>query len=90
MFYASGNRDAAVFREPERFDLARDPNPQLSFGGGGAHYCLAAQLARAQLRILFRELLRVLPDIEAGEPEFVAGTSIHGMTRLPCRFTPRG
>ncbi|MFD8382839.1 cytochrome P450 [Streptomyces sp. NPDC059679] len=88
MFYASGNRDAAVFREPDRFDLARDPNPHLSFGGGGAHYCLAAQLARAQLRILFRELLRVLPDIEAGEPEFVTGTSIHGMTRLPCRFTP--
>lgn len=90
MFYASGNRDAAAFREPDRFDLARDPNPQLSFGGGGAHYCLAAQLARAQLRILFRELLRMLPDIEAGEPEFVTGTSIHGMTRLPCRFTPRG
>ncbi|MGY0062391.1 cytochrome P450 [Streptomyces sp. LZ34] len=90
MFYASGNRDAAVFREPGRFDLARDPNPHLSFGGGGAHYCLAAQLARAQLRILFRELLQVLPDIEAGEPEFLTGTSIHGMTRLPCHFTPRG
>lgn len=90
MFYASGNRDAAVFREPGRFDLARRPNPHLSFGGGGAHYCLASQLARAQLRILFRELLRVLPDIEAGEPEYLTGTSIHGMTRLPCQFTPRG
>ncbi|MFK4265328.1 cytochrome P450 [Streptomyces milbemycinicus] len=90
MFYTSGNRDAAVFREPGCFDLTRDPNPHLSFGGGGAHYCLAAQLARAQLRILFRELLRVLPDIEAGEPEFLTGTSIHGMTRLPCHFTPRG
>ncbi|WFB11169.1 cytochrome P450 [Streptomyces sp. LX-29] len=88
MFYASGNRDAAVFPRPDRYDLGRAPNPHLAFGGGGAHFCLAAQLARAQLRVLFRELLGRLPDIEAGEPRFLTGTAIHGVTRLPCRFTP--
>ncbi|WP_241833096.1 cytochrome P450 [Streptomyces caatingaensis] len=89
MFYASGNRDGSVFPDPGRFDLSRDPNPHLTFGGGGAHFCLAAQLARGQLRALFGTLLRRLPDIEAGEPEYKSNSSIDGIRRLPCRFTPQ-
>src|ERR1700736_4333630 len=69
LFYHSGNRDEEAFQDPWRFDVTRDPNHHLGFGGGGPHYCLGASLARAQLRSVFGELLRVVPDIEAGEPE---------------------
>ncbi|SRX94585.1 cytochrome P450 [Streptomyces bingchenggensis BCW-1] [Mycobacterium shimoidei] len=86
MFYASGNRDEAVFDSPDRFDLSRDPNPHVGFGGGGQHYCLGTHVARAQLRAIFGELLRQLPDIEAGEPEYLAGNFIHGIRSMPCTF----
>ncbi|MCV7386090.1 cytochrome P450 [Mycolicibacter longobardus] len=86
MFYASGNWDEAVFDQPDRLDLSRDPNPHLGFGGGGQHYCLGTHVARAQLRAIFGELLRELPDIEAGDPAYVAGSFIHGIRAMPCRF----
>ncbi|CAM2818026.1 cytochrome P450 [Mycobacterium intermedium] len=86
MFYASGNWDTEAFEHPERFDLSRSPNPHLGFGGGGVHFCLGAHVARAQLRALFGELLRQLPDVQAGEPEYVAGNFIHAVRRLPCTF----
>lgn len=86
MFYASGNRDDTVFDSPDRFDLSRDPNPHVGFGGGGQHYCLGTHVARAQLRAIFGELLRQLPDIEAGEPEYLAGNFIHGIRSMPCTF----
>lgn len=86
MFYASGNWDETVFKDPDRLDLSRDPNPHLGFGGGGQHYCLGTHVARAQLRAIFGELLRELPDIEAGEPEYVAGSFIHGIRAMPCTF----
>ncbi|OBA79378.1 cytochrome [Mycobacterium sp. 1164966.3] len=86
MFYASGNRDDEAFDYPERFDLGRSPNPHVGFGGGGVHFCLGAHVARAQLRAIFGELLRQVPDIEAGEPTYVTGNFIHAIRRLPCRF----
>lgn len=86
MFYASGNWDTAVFENPDRLDLSRDPNPHIGFGGGGAHYCLGTHVARAQLRPLFGELLRQLPDIQAGPAEYLAGNFIHGIRTMPCRF----
>lgn len=86
MFYASGNRDEQVFDRPDLLDLSRDPNPHVGFGGGGQHYCLGTHVARAQLRAIFGELLRELPDIRAGEPEYLAGNFIHGIRRLPCTF----
>ncbi|MGH3525480.1 MAG: cytochrome P450, partial [Mycobacterium sp.] len=86
MFYASGNWDDAVFDHPDRFDLSRDPNPHLGFGGGGQHYCLGTHVARAQLRAIFGELLRQLPDIGAGDPEYLAGNFIHGIRSMPCTF----
>jgi cytochrome P450 len=88
MFYRSGNRDEAVFTDPERFDLSRTPNNHVGFGGGGAHFCLGSNLARTQLRALFQELLFRLPDLEVGEPEYLAGNFINGIKRLPARFTP--
>ena len=86
MFYASGNWDSEVFTDPDRLDLSRDPNPHLGFGGGGQHYCLGTHVARAQLRAIFGELLHELPGIEAGEPQYLAGSFIHGIRAMPCTF----
>ena len=73
LFYGSANRDDTAFDEPGRFDVTREPNYHVGFGGGGPHYCLGASLARTQLRALFSELLTRLPDIQAGEPERARG-----------------
>jgi cytochrome P450 len=86
MFYPSGNWDTDVFEHPERLDLSRSPNPHVGFGGGGVHFCLGAHVARAQLRAIFGELLRQLPDIQAGEPVYVPGNFIHGIRSMPCTF----
>src|ERR1700751_4619785 len=86
MFYSSGNWDTEVFERPERLDLSRSPNPHVGFGGGGVHFCLGAHVARAQLRAIFGELLRQLPDIQAGEPVYVPGNFIHGIRSMPCTF----
>ena len=86
MFYASGNWDTEAFDHPDRFDLSRSPNPHVGFGGGGLHFCLGAHVARAQLRAIFGELLRRLPDIEAGDPTYVAGNFVHVVRSLPCTF----
>ncbi len=88
MFYPSGNRDADVFADPDRFDLARDPNPHVGFGGGGAHFCLGNQLAKGMLRALFHELLTRIPEFEAGEPELLGTNFMRGVKRMPFRFTP--
>jgi len=57
LFYCSANRDESVFDDPHAFNLQRSPNPHLGFGGGGPYFCLGNQLAKAELRNLFRELL---------------------------------
>src|SRR6195952_2703556 len=86
MFYSSGNFDGEAFADPGRFDLSRKPNPHLGFGGPGRHFCLGAHVARAQLRAFFGELLKQLPDFEAGKPSYVAGNFIHGVRSLPIDF----
>jgi cytochrome P450 len=83
LFYCSANRDEAVFDDPAAFDLSRSPNPHLGFGGGGPHFCLGNQLAKAELRNLFRELLSRLKVVELGEPELLYSTFVHGVKRLP-------
>ncbi len=88
LFYQSGNRDEEAFEDPWRFDVRRDPNHHVGFGGGGPHYCLGASLARTQLRSLFTELLTRLPDLEAGEPELFRSGFIAGVKRMECSFTP--
>jgi cytochrome P450 len=89
LFYHSANRDEDAFDDPWRFDVTRDPNRHVGFGGGGPHYCLGASLARTQLRAIFTELYTRLPDIEAGEPEmYKGGAFIHGVKRMPCTFSP--
>jgi cytochrome P450 len=91
MFYASANWDTDVFTRPERLDLARSPNPHVSFGGGGIHHCLGNQLARRQIAATFTELLTRLPDIHVvDEPAFSSGTFFHGVNAMTVRFTPEG
>jgi cytochrome P450 len=83
IWYASANRDEAVFPEPERFDITRAPNDHLAFGIG-EHFCLGAQLARLELRVLFEELFRRYPGVAlAGEPERLRSTFLAGIKHLP-------
>lgn len=89
LYYGSANRDAKVFENPDRFDVTRKPNPHVGFGGPGPHFCLGANLARREIEVMFREILRRLPDLEAtGEPEQLRSSFINGIRHLPVRFTP--
>jgi cytochrome P450 len=86
MFYGSGNRDEAVLEEPWRFDIGRYRNDHVGFGGGGPHFCLGANLARAQLRSVFAELATSVSSFEVGEPDLQSGAFVHGVDSLACRF----
>jgi cytochrome P450 len=83
LFYCSANRDDSAFASPHTFDVARAPNPHLGFGGGGPHFCLGNQLARTELRNLFRELLTRLRRVEFGEPSYLQSSFVHGIKHLP-------
>ncbi len=89
MFYESANRDETVFEHPDRFDIARSPNHHVAFGGGGAHFCLGASLARAQLRALFTRLVERVATIEVGEVDYLTSNFVHGIKRMPVTVTPR-
>ena len=86
MFYPSGNRDERVFDDPWKFDITRVPNAHIAFGGGGPHFCLGANLARAQLRSVFGELANSVEGFEIGEPERLMSAFINGINSLDCRF----
>jgi cytochrome P450 len=92
MFYGAANRDPAHFDAPDTFDVRRDPNPHVGFGGPGPHFCLGAHLARRELAVAWRQLLTRLPDLEAaGPPEYLEAAGIPlvgGIKRYPVRFTP--
>jgi cytochrome P450 family 142 subfamily A polypeptide 1 len=86
LLYPSGNRDALVFDDPFRFDIERDPNPHLAFGGYGAHFCLGSALARLELRVMFEEILSRVQDIELvddGRPPYRNSNFITGIESLP-------
>jgi cytochrome P450 len=89
MWYASANRDEDKFVDPWRFDVTRNPNHHVGFGGGGAHFCLGANLARREIAVVFDELHRRMPDIEVTEePAMLLSAFIHGIKRLPVSWTP--
>jgi len=88
VYYGAANRDPRAFAEPERFDVTRDPNPHLGFGIG-VHYCLGASLAKLEMRIMFEELFRRLPDLQpAGPIARLRSNFINGIKSMPVRFTP--
>jgi cholest-4-en-3-one 26-monooxygenase len=89
MFYSSANRDEDIFTDPYAFDVGRDPNPHIGFGGGGPHFCLGTHLARLELTVLFELLLDRMPDIQpAGEARRLRSNFINGIKEMPVRFTP--
>jgi methyl-branched lipid omega-hydroxylase len=88
MWYCSANRDGAKFDDPYTFDVTRDPNPHVGFGGGGTHFCLGANLARREIAVAFEELHRRIPDIVATEePARLLSAFIHGIKQLPVAWT---
>jgi cytochrome P450 len=88
VWYGSANRDEEMFPNADRFDIGRTPNEHLAFGIGH-HFCLGANLARLEIQIMFEEILRRLPDIQlAGKVERLRSNFIHGIKRMPVRFTP--
>jgi cytochrome P450 len=87
LFYAAANRDPAVFADPHRFDLGRDPNPHVGFGSKGPHFCLGAHLARREIAVTFRTLFDHLPDLEVtGPPDRLRSSFVNGLKRLPARL----
>ena len=89
MWYASANRDEDKFADPWKFDVTRNPNHHVGFGGGGAHFCLGANLARREIAVAFEELRRRIPDIEVTEePAMLLSAFIHGIKKLPVSWTP--
>ena len=89
LMYPAANRDPAVFDDPDRLDVTRTPNPHLAFGFG-PHFCMGASLARTELRVMFTELLRRLPDLHlAGDPlPRRSSNFISGPEAMPVAFTP--
>ncbi|HXF71839.1 MAG TPA: cytochrome P450 [Actinomycetota bacterium] len=86
VWFVSGNRDEEVFPHPDRFDVGRDPNPQMAFGSGGPHICLGAHLARLEIRVMFEELLPRLADIELTGPVVrLRSNFINGIKHMPVR-----
>jgi cholest-4-en-3-one 26-monooxygenase len=86
-YHASGNRDEEIFENPDVFDIGRDPNPHIAFGGGGPHFCLGANLARMEIRVMFEHLLDRLPDIrQAGPAQRLQSRFINGVKHLPVAF----
>ena len=87
LFYASANFDEEVFEDPFTFDIRRDPNPQLGFGGHGAHYCLGANLARQEIRVIFDALADHAPDItKLAEPARLRHSWVNGLKELRVRY----
>ena len=87
LYYISANRDEEVFDDPFRFDIERDPNPHIAFGGGGPHFCLGAQLARMEIHVLFEELAKRVKRTEGlGTPDRLRSNFIGGIKHLPVRF----
>jgi cytochrome P450 len=88
LYYYSANRDENVFADADRFDIGRRPNPHVSFGAPGAHFCLGANLARREIAVMLREVFTRLPDIRAdSEPDRLLSSFLNGCKRLPCTFT---
>jgi cytochrome P450 family 142 subfamily A polypeptide 1 len=91
LLYPSGNRDARQLVQPEVFDVEREPNEHVAFGGFGTHFCLGASLARLELAVLFERLLARLPDIELATDEPLRlrpSNFIVGIEEMPVRFSP--
>ncbi|MBU9763195.1 cytochrome P450 [Mycobacterium sp. TNTM28] len=88
LFYSSANYDEEVFDSPFRFDILRNPNPHLAFGGNGAHFCIGANLARMEIKLMFNQIADQIPDItKLGEPQRLRSGWINGIKELPVSYS---
>jgi cholest-4-en-3-one 26-monooxygenase len=91
IYYTSANRDEAVFDDPDHFDVAREPNPHVGFGGGGPHFCLGRHLAKLELECIFRSLVQQCERIDlVSPPRRLRSNFINGIKEMQVRFVPAG
>jgi cholest-4-en-3-one 26-monooxygenase len=89
IYYTSANRDESVFTDPDTFDVAREPNPHVGFGGGGPHFCLGRHLAKLELECLFRSLITQCDHIElVAGPRRLRSNFINGIKEMTVKFVP--
>jgi cytochrome P450 len=89
-FFASGNRDEAVFDRADAMDVLRNPNEHMTFGRGGAHMCLGNALARIELRVMFEDLISRVDKVEMTAPiDYLRSNFVHGIKRMPVKVTLR-
>ena len=87
LFYSSANYDEEVFDDPFTFNILRNPNPHLAFGGNGAHYCIGANLARMEIKLMFNQIADQIPDIsKLGEPQRLRSGWINGIKDLQVSY----
>ena len=87
MYFASGNRDAKHFDDPDRFDIGRAKNPHMAFGKGGPHFCLGNYVAQLQVRVLLEEMAKRVARVEAtGRVSLLRSNHIHGVKALDMAF----
>jgi cholest-4-en-3-one 26-monooxygenase len=89
IYYASANRDESVFTDPYSFDIGRDPNPHVGFGGGGPHFCLGRHLALQEIEVMFGQLARRVERFEPlGDARRMRSHFLNGLKGLPVRLVP--
>lgn len=89
MYYPSANRDESVFENADRFDVGRNPNPHIGFGGGGPHYCLGRHLAKLEIELMLETLARKIDKVElTGPVDRLRSNFINGIKRMPVHITP--
>ena len=87
MFYRSANFDSEVFADPHVFDIQRNPNPHLSFGGGGAHYCIGATLARMTTDLMLNAIADHMPDLRSiGQPQRLRSSWLNGIKHWQVQY----
>jgi cholest-4-en-3-one 26-monooxygenase len=87
MSYRSANFDEEVFDDPSAFNILRDPNPHLGFGGTGAHYCIGANLARMTVDLMINAIADHMPDLApTGDPQRLRSPFINGIKHWPVDY----
>ncbi|MYW64495.1 cytochrome P450 [Streptomyces sp. SID8379] len=91
IFYSSANHDPEVFTDPDTFDITRDPNPHLGFGGGGPHFCLGKSLAVLEIDLIFNAIADAMPDLTlAGDPRRLRAAWLNGVKELQVATPAKG
>ncbi len=89
-WFASGNRDSAVFDDPHKFDVTRNPNEHMTFGRGGPHMCLGDAHARLEIKVMFEDLVHRIDSMERAGPTWhLSSNFVNGIKEFPVKVNPR-